>query len=194
MPEKSLEQKLREELEDLHRYAARTEGQDRDPLEFEQRCGMLEMGWLDRINEIEIEAVRNIKPNMEALLAAQDLQIQVEENQKVSAIQGREPQFAYWMNHREGELTPSPEAIEAAREQIQERYSNLREGMQEAVRTIGEGKEPDLSFLIEQQLDKEQAKTAIDAEATIKAERRHAALAQMNSFDRECELEQDRAY
>lgn len=152
----TLEDQLRKQLLDLYQEHAADVRREVEPNLIEQRLNMFEENWLEKINDHEIDAGRNIKPNMAAMLEARDTAIQFEEAKRVAGIRTKEGQVAYWDNRRSGEKKPTPDQIELAREQLQERYGNLRETMQQGVRDIAEGKEPDLSQLIEKQINREE--------------------------------------
>lgn len=167
----SLESELAKQLQELHRNHSADVAEKTEPKLIEQRLNLFETAWLERIDEHEREAVKNIEPNMQVLLDAQNAQLEARHSQRLQGMRLRDSQVAYWDHRQKGKATPDREVVDTAREQKQEQYSQLRDVVIEAVQEIAAGKELDLSRLLQKEVDRKHSHAAALEKLSLLQER-----------------------
>ena len=164
--DRDLENKLKTGLEALTtqtRYA-----QDYKPTsnEIQQHLDLFDMEWQDRINDAELSELRGCRTGIEEASNEFFTRLRMGQYMHHSAAlppMTPEQQVAFWDSNRNGSIQEFSEksqkeisdiAFVAARQKIQDRYANLRDGLIEAVNEISQGKSPSLTFLLDVQIEK----------------------------------------
>lgn len=177
--DRTIEDELKTALEALQRQVDLNRRKEVDPNEITQHCDTLDMDWQDRLNDFEKGELRGYKRGFDAATKEFEHHLRMESYMRDSALlplMSPEDQLAFWASNRNGgegklwadaQANMADQAYETSRQQIQDRYADLREGLRCAIDEVREGKEPSLTFLMESQIEKE-AERASRAEAFVK--------------------------
>ena len=172
-PETTLESQLRHELEELSKATERYRDAELEErrLSFQQPIDMFDMSWQDRLNQEERAELRG------ANVAAQEA---ARQSQRDGAARGNEAdrealpamgkddrQYLWHAEHRGEPLTTresqanAAEIYEVSRQAIQERYSDLRLGLEQGIQAIQQASAPGLSQTIERLAETARAQNAM---------------------------------
>lgn len=200
--EPEVEAKMRKELIELQQWVQRARKGRVDNNEIEQHADQTELTWLDRMNDAERYELRGSRVGIREAVSEMERQAQQQRDVRDNAAlppMDRDNQVYFWGSNRSSsepsaqqqreQSRLSDAVFEHARSNIQERYSNLREGMQQAVHDILRSKEPDLSFLRAEQMNKEQEQARTQDQ---EREAKKAAFASLVSeYQRDMEKERE---